>query len=337
MTSPKTSPQNSSAVSHEAKADVHASHKPRGGLGVLTIGALGIVFGDIGTSPLYAINEIFFGLGSVPVTPGNVLGAISLVIWALTLVIGIKYTIFVLRAHNDGEGGVFALYGLLYKFKQRGTVLLLWMLMLGAGLLFGDGIITPAISVLSAVEGLRAATPVLGQAVIPVTVLILTALFAFQYKGTSKVGRVFGPIVFVWFIVIAFLGARQIVQAPEILKAFNPLYGLALLHYSGVYKTLLVLGALMLVMTGGEAMYADLGHFGARPIRVSWFSLVYPALLLNYLGQGAFLLRGATITGGTLFYSLVPTAMLYPMILLATVATVIASQAMISGAFSLAS
>ncbi|MDR3423465.1 MAG: KUP/HAK/KT family potassium transporter [Alphaproteobacteria bacterium] len=310
---------------------------PHGTLAALTLGALGVVFGDIGTSPLYAINEIFFGHGNVSVTPDHVLGALSLVLWALTIVVALKYTLFVLRAHNDGEGGVFALYGLLHKFKRRNTTLVLWMLMLGAGLLFGDGIITPAISVLSAVEGLNAAAPALSYAVIPLTVLILTCLFAFQSKGTAKVGSVFGPILIVWFLAIAFLGARQIIHTPEILKAFNPLYGLALVREVGMYDTLLVLGAIMLVLTGGEAMYADLGHFGAKPIRTSWFLVVYPALLLNYLGQGAFLLSGASVAQGSLFYSLVPSVALFPMIILATVATVIASQAMISGAFSLAS
>jgi KUP system potassium uptake protein len=309
---------------------------PSGRMGALTLGALGIVFGDIGTSPLYAINEIFYGHGGVSVTPDHVLGSISLAIWALTIVVAIKYTLFVLRAHNDGEGGVFALYGLLHKYKKRRTKVMLWLLMLGAGLLFGDGIITPAISVMSAVEGLRAAAPTLSQAVIPVTVAILTCLFAFQSKGTAKVGSVFGPILIVWFFAIALLGAHQIIHAPAILKAFNPYYALALIRESGPYNTLLVLGSIMLVLTGGEAMYADLGHFGAKPIRTSWFCFVYPALLFNYLGQGAYLLSRASVMKGNLFYSLVPQIIMYPMIILATVATIIASQAMISGAFSLA-
>jgi KUP system potassium uptake protein len=209
--------------------------------------------------------------------------------------------------------------------------------MLGAGLLFGDGIITPAISVVSAVEGLQVATPSLSNAVVPITIGLLTVLFAIQYKGTSGIGIVFGPILAVWFVVIAGLGVWQIGLRPQILAAFNPIYGFAFLRHAGAFDALLVLSALMLVVTGGEAMYADLGHFGARPIRASWFSVVFPALLLNYLGQGAYLLSGEPVAGGKLFYNLVPPPLLFPMVLLATVATVIASQALISGAFSLAS
>jgi KUP system potassium uptake protein len=313
-----------------------ASHAPHGSVAALMIAATGIVFGGIGTSPLYALDQIFLGHGGIPLTHENVLGGISLVIWALTVIVAITYGIFMLRAQNDGEGGVFALYGLLHRYKNRGIMIFLWSLMLGAGLLFGDGIITPAISVLAAVEGLGVAAPSLGGAVIPITVLLLTALFAVQIKGTSGIGRVFGPILVVWFIVLAILGAHQIVHHSEILQAFNPVHGLMFLMRVGLYKALLVLGALILVVAGGEAMYADLGHFGALPIRTSWFTLVYPALLLNYLGQGAYLLSGAPIAGGKIFYSLVPPALLYPIILLATAATVIASQALISGAFSLA-
>ena len=315
---------------------VRHSHEPRGSVAALTIAATGIVFGGIGTSPLYALDQIFLGHGGVPLTHENVLGGISLVIWTLTVIVAITYAIFVLRAQNDGEGGVFALYGLLHRFKNRGIMIFLWSLMLGAGLLFGDGIITPAISVLAAVEGFGVAAPALGRAVIPITAILLTALFAVQIKGTSGIGRVFGPILIVWFIVLAILGAYQIVHHTEILQAFNPVHGLMFLMRVGLFKALLVLGALILVVAGGEAMYADLGHFGALPIRTSWFTLVYPALLLNYLGQGAYLLSGAPIVGGKIFYSLVPPALLYPMILLATAATVIASQALISGAFSLA-
>ena len=318
-------------------ANASPTHPPRGGFTALTIGAMGIVYGDIGTSPLYALNQIFFGRAAPALTPDSILGGISLVIWTITLIVAIKYAIFVLRAQNDGEGGVFALYGLLHEYKRRGTQLLLWSLMLGAGLLFGDGFITPAISVLAAVEGLNVATPSLAGAVIPVTLVLLTALFAVQFKGTARIGRVFGPILLLWFLVIAGLGGTQIVRHPEILAAFNPIRGAAFLWHGGVYETLLILGALMLVVTGGEAMYADMGHFGARPIRTSWFAVVYPALLLNYLGQGAFLLGGASVADGNLFFSLVPSPMLYPMVLLATVATVIASQALISGAFTLAS
>jgi KUP system potassium uptake protein len=313
------------------------AHLPKGGFAALTIGATGIVFGDIGTSPLYALDQIFFGRARLPPTPDAVLGGISLVIWTLTVIVAIKYAIFVLRAQNDGEGGVFALYSLLHEYKSRGTRLLLWSLMLGAGLLFGDGFITPAISVLSAVEGLGVATPALSGMIIPITVALLTALFSVQYKGTFGIGRIFGPILLVWFIVIAVLGAGQIGRHPAILEAFNPVFGARFLWHAGSYEALLILGALMLVVTGGEAMYADVGHFGSKPIRTSWFLFVYPALLLNYLGQGAYLLGGGPVERGNLFFSLVPTHLLFPMVLLATVATVIASQALISGAFTLAS
>jgi len=303
----------------------------------LTVGAAGIVYGDIGTSPLYALDQLFFRHGGVILTQDNVFGGISLVIWTITVIVAIKYAMLVLRAHNDGEGGVFALYGLLHEYKNRGIALILWSLVLGAALLFGDGIITPAISVLSAVEGLGVAAPSLDRIVVPVTVLLLTLLFAVQIKGTTGIGKIFGPILIGWFLVIAVLGAAQIRHQPEILAAFNPLYGFAFLRRAGFYDALLILGALMLVVTGGEAMYADLGHFGAKPIRMSWFAIVYPALLLNYLGQGAYLLSGTPVAGGKLFYSLVPHEMLYPMILLSTIATIIAAQALISAAFSLAS
>lgn len=308
----------------------------RGSLAVLSVGALGVVYGDIGTSPLYAMDQLFLGRGEASRVPADVIGGVSLVIWTITIIVAIKYALLVLRAQNDGEGGVFALYGLLHDDKKRATTLLLWALMLGAGLLFGDGIITPAISVLSAVEGLQVATPGLASLIVPVTVGLLTALFLIQFKGASGIGVVFGPVLALWFVAIAVLGARQIVVHPDILAAFNPLYGLQFLLRAGLFDTLLILSALMLVVTGGEAMYADVGHFGATPVRLSWFAVVFPALLLNYLGQGAYLLTGAPVAGGKLFYNLVPSALLYPMVVLATVATVIASQALISGAFSLA-
>jgi KUP system potassium uptake protein len=316
---------------------VAPSHAPRGGFAALTIGALGIVYGDIGTSPLYAMDALFLGRTGAAQTPAEVLGGVSLVIWTITVIVAIKYAILVLRAQNDGEGGLFALYGLLHEHKKRGMRLLLWALMLGAGLLFGDGMITPAISVVSAVEGLQVATPALAEIVVPITIGLLTALFAIQFKGTSGIGVVFGPILLVWFVVIAGLGGWQIGHHPAILAAFNPIYGLEFLRHASLFDALLILSALMLVITGGEAMYADVGHFGAPPIRASWFAVVFPALVLNYLGQGAYLLTGAPVAGGKLFYSLVPSSMLFPMVVLATVATVIASQALISAAFSLAS
>lgn len=311
--------------------------RPRGGQASLTIGAIGVVLGNIGTSPLYAVDQIFYGPAHVSPEPGNVLGCISLVIWALTLIVSCKYAIFVLRANSDGEGGVFALYSLLHKYRDESRlfVVLLAGLMLGAGFLFGDGIISPAISVLSAVEGLNIATPMFADAAIPITVLILLVLFAFQFRGTAGVGWIFGPLLIAWFCAIAILGVRQIELHPEILHAFNPVHGLAFLRQSEAHRVLLTLGALMLVVTGGEAMYADLGHFGARPIRIGWFAVVFPALILNYLGQGALMLDAPPAQAGQLFYSMVPQQLLYPMVGLATLATVIASQGLISGAFSL--
>jgi KUP system potassium uptake protein len=307
-------------------------------LAATTLGAIGIVYGDIGTSPLYALGQIFFARGHEPINAANILGGISLVIWALTIIVTIKYALLVLRADNDGEGGIFALYALLHdEAKRKGARILMWALILGAGLLFGDGIITPAISVLSAVEGLEVAAPALGRTVIPLTIGLLTLLFALQSRGTEGIGKIFSPILIVWFVVISYLGLRQICLHPDILYAFNPFYGLLFLAHAHLFNALLILGAIMLCVTGGEAMYADLGHFGAQPIRIGWFVLVYPALLLNYLGQGAYLLGGSTVRGGSLFYSLVPSSLLFPMVLLATLSTIIASQALISGAFSLVS
>jgi KUP system potassium uptake protein len=337
MTEHKASRSAAAPAPYPAGTDQHPSSARRASFAALTIGAAGIVFGGIGTSPLYALDQLFLSHGGISLTPDNVLGGLSLVIWALTVIVAFKYAVFVLRADNDGEGGLFALYGLLHTYKHRGILLFLLALMLGAGLLFGDGIITPAISVLSAVEGVGVANPMLMPAVVPVTALLLTALFAVQRQGTAGIGKVFGPILIGWFAVIAVLGILQLRHHPEILAAFNPMYGARFLARAGIYEALVVLGALMLVVAGGEALYADMGHFGRQPIRLGWFALVYPALLLNYLGQGAYLLSGAPVAGGKLFYSLVPPALLYPMILLATIAAIIASQSLISGVFSLAS
>ncbi|MBI2638847.1 KUP/HAK/KT family potassium transporter [Candidatus Peregrinibacteria bacterium] len=309
--------------------------KPHSKFWLLCLGALGVVYGDIGTSPLYAINKIFFGSGEIKLTPENIYGGISLVIWAIILVVSLKYLLFVLRADNDGEGGVFALYGLINRFKKSGAKWLMIMLIFASGLLFGDGVITPAISVLSAVEGLSIATPFFEPYIIFITILVLTGLFAIQHKGTAKVGNIFGPIIMIWFFVIAAFGLQQILLHPQILNAFNPLYGILFLQKIGWLESLVILGAVMLVITGGEALYADMGHFGRRPIRLSWFYFVFPALILNYLGQGAYLLNGSHVANGNIFYSMIPAAALYPMVVLATAATVIASQALISGAFSL--
>ncbi len=301
----------------------------------LSLGALGVVYGDIGTSPLYAINEIFFGKANIVHNLQNILGGISLVVWALTIIVAFKYIIFVLRADNDGEGGVFALYGLLAKKKFTSKLLITTLLIFAAGLLYGDGIITPAISVISAVEGLKVVTIAFEPFIIPLTIIILTGLFLVQNKGTHRIGSVFGPIIIVWFLSIGSLGLIQIIKHPQIFQAFNPLFAIRFLLSHSIKENFLVLGSVMLVFTGGEAMYADMGHFGRKPIRLSWFSLVYPALLLNYLGQGAYLLSGNKIVFGNVFYSLVPAILLIPMVILATMATIIASQALLSGAFSL--
>ncbi|MGA7805376.1 KUP/HAK/KT family potassium transporter, partial [Bradyrhizobium sp.] len=323
------------AASAVARAGETSTHAPRGGLAALTIGAIGVVYGDIGTSPLYAIDQIFLGPAAVTPTPENVIGAISAAIWTIILIVAVKYALLVLRAQNDGEGGVFALYGLLHQYKNQGTKLLLWSLMLGAGLLLGDGMITPAISVLSAVEGLEVVTPTFAPYVIPITVVLLTGLFAIQFKGASGIGVIFGPVLLLWFAAIAALGLAAIATQPAILAAFNPVYGAMFLMRAGLHEAVLILSVLILVVTGGEAMYADLGHFGARPIRIGWFAVVFPALILNYLGQGAYLLSGAEAVGGKLFYSLAPSSLLPPLVVLATLATIVASQALISGAFSL--
>ncbi len=305
-------------------------------LGVLTLAALGVVYGDIGTSPLYAVNQIFFGLGGVEPAAANVYGCISLVIWALTVIIAIKYIIFVLRADNDGEGGVFALFGLLKNEKRRGMGALLVLLVCAAGLLFGAGLITPAISVLAAVEGINVAAPAMRGFIVPITIAILIFLFSIQRRGTARIGRVFGPVIILWFAAISLLGAFALAANPEILRAFNPWLGFAFLLHSSFGRILAVLGAVILAVTGGEALYADMGHFGRAPIRLGWFLVVYPALLLNYLGQGAYLLSGERIVNNNIFYSMVPPAYLLPMIILASAATIIASQALISGGFSLA-
>ena len=322
--------------SRHARAAPHErGHAPKGGVGPLALGALGVVFGSIGTSPLYAMDLI--ARVAKFRTPEDAIGASSLAIWSLTLAVAIQYPLLVLQAQNDGEGGLFALYGLLHDLRDRRARVLLWVLMAGAGLLIGDGMITPAISVLSAVEGIGVAAPGLSSAVIPVTLALLIALFMVQYKGSSGVGAVFGPIVLIWFAVIAALGAAEIAAAPQVLAAFNPVRGLEFLGRANLHGALLLLGAVMLVIAGGEAMYADLGHFGAAPIRLSWYAVVFPAVVLNYLGQCAFLLTGAPVAGDKLFFALAPHWLLMPMVALATAATVIASQSLISGAFSLVS
>ncbi len=303
----------------------------------LALGALGIVYGDIGTSPLYALREAFHASHGLLPTSANVLGILSLICWSLIIVISVKYLVFIMRADNDGEGGILALTSLvspLIQIKRGGGHWFLLILgLFGTSLLYGDGVITPAISVLSAVEGLEVATPLFRPYILPITCGILIALFVTQRLGTGRVGRVFGPIMVVWFVTLALLGLFHLVQQPRVFAAFNPLYALNFFWNNG-WQAFSVLGSVFLVVTGGEALYADMGHFGRKPIRLAWFSLVFPSLLLNYLGQGALILSRPEAVENP-FYEMVPELLLYPVVILATAATVIASQALISGAFSL--
>ncbi|MEO8123256.1 MAG: KUP/HAK/KT family potassium transporter [Burkholderiales bacterium] len=302
----------------------------------LALAVLGVVYGDIGTSPIYALRECFSGKHPLAITPDNVLGILSLVFWTLILVVSLKYMLYVLRADNRGEGGTFALLALLGPLNDRAKrrrYLLIMVGILGASMLYGGAMITPAISVLSAVEGLELAAPGLDEFVVPITVGILIALFAVQRHGTAKVGAVFGPVTLLWFVTLALLGLRGIFQTPEVLLALNPWHAVVFFRNNGV-TGYLVLYAVFLVTTGAEALYADLGHFGRSPIRRVWFALVLPALLLNYFGQGA-LLIAEPAKGFHPFFHLAPGWALYPLIILATAATCIASQAVITGAYSL--
>jgi KUP system potassium uptake protein len=302
----------------------------------MSVGALGVVYGDIGTSVLYAMRECFAGTHPIAPTAGNVLGVLSLIFWALIVVVTIKYLIFVLRADNRGEGGILALMSLVRSGRES-ALRSRWFIgaigIFGAALLYGDGVITPAISVLSAVEGLSLVAPVFETIVLPATILILFGLFLFQKRGTGRVGAVFGPVTLLWFATLAVLGIMHVWREPRVFGALNPLHAVdffARNRWSGF----ITLGTVFLVVTGGEALYADLGHFGKRPIRVAWFAIVLPALILNYFGQGALLLREPT-AAPNLFYKMAPSWALIPLVLLATAATVIASQAVISGVFSL--
>ena len=309
------------------------ARRHHGGTALLALGALGIVYGDIGTSPLYAFREAFEG-HDLEVTDDGVLGACSLTFWSLVVVITIKYLLLVMRADNKGEGGILALTSLLPRARPgRMAALFVSLGIFGTALLYGDGMITPAISVLSAVEGVEVATNSLEDWVIPMAVAILAGLFLIQRRGTAGIARVFGPIMLVWFAVISTLGVASIVQAPEVLKALNPIFAVeffAEYRWSGFWA----LGSIFLVVTGGEALYADMGHFGRRAIKLGWFSIVFPALVLNYFGQGALLLREPEDISQP-FFLLGPHWSVWPLVILATSATVIASQALISGAFSL--
>lgn len=302
----------------------------------LTLGALGIVFGDIGTSPLYAIRECFSEHYGLAVTPQNIVGLLSLVFWSLTLVVSLKYVSFILRADNKGEGGILSLLALAVPptktsggFKRY----LMFFGIFGAALLYGDGMITPAITVLSAVEGLKVATPLFEPYIIPITIGILFGLFYFQSKGTAKIGALYGPIILLYFLMIASLGLLHIFEAPWVFSAINPAHAIGFFMVNGA-TSLFVLGSVFLVVTGSEAIYADMGHFGRRPIQRAWFWIVFPALLLNYMGQGAILVQDPENIRNP-FYLLAPSWALYPVVVMTTLASIIASQALISGAFSI--
>ena len=303
----------------------------QGNLPLLGLSALGIVFGDIGTSPLYTFKTIL-GTATAPSEAATVLGALSLVLWTLFIITSVKYVLFAMRVDNDGEGGILALMALLgVKKQQRPTIVAVGLF--GAALIYGDGAITPAISVLSALEGLNMATPALQPYVVPAAVAILLALFAIQSQGTARIGHYFGPVMLLWFVCIALMGISGIVQHPSVFAALNPAYGLSYLFSNGA-TGFLVLGAVFLCVTGAEALYADMGHFGRRPIRLAWFAMVFPSLILNYAGQAALVLEGAP-TDGNIFFRLCPAPLLIPLIALATIATIIASQSIITGAFSM--
>jgi KUP system potassium uptake protein len=328
-------PGNSGSTStHETESD---QRKLKKHTLVLALGALGVVYGDIGTSPLYAIRECFHGHHAIALTQGNIFGVMSLVFWSVTIVVSVKYVLFILLADNHGEGGIFALLGLISaggrNVSPRLRAGLVLAGILGAGLLYGDGIITPAISVLSAIEGLQVATKAATPIVLPLTCVVLFLLFLLQHWGTAGIGKIFGRVMTLWFASIAALGLGQIFQEPRILLAIHPLYAYEFFATNKLHA-FVVFGSVVLCLTGAEALYADLGHFGRKAIRLSWMSLVFPALLLNYFGQGALLLGHPELNVNP-FYGLVPRPIFYPMVGLSTIATVVASQALISGVFSL--
>jgi len=304
----------------------------------VSLAALGVVFGDIGTSPIYGFKACFAGPYSTSPSAADIYGVVSLIVWALTITVSIKYVSVIMRADNHGEGGILALLALLRGGRSPSTMppglkLVIGLGLFGAALLYGDGVITPAISVLSAVEGLGVATPELAHLAVPLSVGILFALFAVQRFGTARVGGVFGPVMLIWFVAIAVAGVRSIVASPEIFAALSPWYGIQFFLRHGL-SGIAVLGAVVLAVTGAEALYADMGFFGKRPIRMAWFGVVFPALLLNYAGQGALMLRDKNALANP-FFLLAPRGLLYPYVALATVATIVASQALISGVFAL--
>ena len=324
------------AVSHEQEAAEHHEARRGASLAALTVSAIGVVFGDIGTSPLYVMQAAFGAEHGLTRTPADILGFLSLVTWSLLLVVTVKYVSFIMRADNRGEGGILALLSLLIPDLEDSTRThrRMWIIggLIGASLLYSDGTITPAISVLSAIEGLEVASPALGRVVLPLTVAILIALFAVQRKGTSRIGKIFGPIMIAWFATLGLLGALQIAAAPQVLGGLSPVHAMTFFADRGL-AGFLILGAVILAVSGAEALYADMGHFGKAPIRIAWVALVLPCLLLNYFGQGALLLRAPRTVSP--FFELAPRMLLYPFVGLAAIATVIASQALISGAFSI--
>ena len=325
-------PQATHARSDQRRVVFVSSQKSS--LAALTLGAIGVVYGDIGTSVLYAVKEVF-NHGHVEVTPENVYGLMSIFFWTMTVIVSIKYVALVLRADNNGEGGLIAMLALAsnaVKDKPRLRQFLLVIGIFGTSLFYGDGVITPAISVLSAVEGLEVVSPAFAKGVIPITLVILFALFAVQKKGTAGIGKFFGPITLIWFLTVALLGVSQIIHHPEILQAISPHHALGFM-WANPGTTFIILGAVVLCVTGAEALYADLGHFGKRPIRLAWFTVVMPCLVLNYFGQGALLLEDPAAVKNP-FYLMAPDWALLPLVGLATAATVIASQALITGAFS---
>lgn len=313
-----------------------AEPHPHTALRTLTIAAIGIVYGDIGTSPLYTMKEIFSKEHGLPLNEANLLGVISLILWGLTIIVSLKYVTLILRANNRGEGGIMALVALALSSvtqKSRWYYPVMLIGLTGAALFYGDGVITPAISVLSAIEGLEVATPGLKPYVVPLTVTVLVALYLVQKKGTSRIGKWFGPVVLVWFVVLGTMGVVNVVGNPQILRALNPLHAFGFLVQNG-WLAFLALGAIVLAFTGAEALYADMGHFGSKPIRLAWFAVVFPGLALNYLGQGALLLSNPEAVSNP-FYQQLGSWSIYPLVVLATMATVIASQATISGTFSI--
>jgi KUP system potassium uptake protein len=329
------------ATSHNdsTSSPAHAGATPHGSVGLpgLVVGAIGVVFGDIGTSPLYTLKEAFSPHFGLTANHDTVLGILSLVFWALMIVVTAKYVTIIMRADNDGEGGIMALMALAQRTLKKGsrsTYVVGLLGIFGASLFFGDGVITPAITVLGAVEGLGVVAPQLHHWIVPITLLVMVVLFASQRFGTEKVGKVFGPITLVWFAALAAIGVYNLLQAPEVLKAFSPWWALKFFiehHFHGIF----ILGAVVLAVTGGEALYADMGHFGARPIRLGWYFFVLPSLMLNYLGQGALVLKNPLAISNP-FFMAVPAWGQWPMIVLATMAAIIASQAVITGAFSVA-